>query len=71
MNRVVENYSRCCCLYRKDDLYELLPAGEFAYNSAITEDLGSPHLKWILGGIRNLRYMLVLDLKIKLKLLMN
>ena len=40
MNRMVENYLRCYCNFHQDNWDELLPSAEFAYNSAITEDLG-------------------------------
>jgi hypothetical protein len=40
MNRMLENYLRCYCSYRQDDWAELLPSAEFAYNSALSEDLG-------------------------------
>jgi len=40
MNRMVENYLRCYCSYNQDDWDNLLPAAEFAYNSAVSEDLG-------------------------------
>ena len=39
MNRLVENYLRCYCNYHQDNWDELLPAAEFAYNSAISEHL--------------------------------
>lgn len=41
MNRMIENYLRCYCSYRQDDWDALLPAAEFAYNSAVSHDLGS------------------------------
>jgi hypothetical protein len=40
MNRMLENYLRCYCSYRQDDWAECLPSAEFAYNSALSEDLG-------------------------------
>lgn len=40
MNRMVENYIRCYCSYHQDDWDVFLPAAEFAYNSAISDDLG-------------------------------
>ena len=49
MNRMVENYLRCYCSYHQDDWDELLPAAEFAYNSAVTEDLGMSPLEMDIG----------------------
>ena len=49
MNRMVENYIRCYCSYHQNDWDELLPAAEFAYNSAITEDLGMSPFEMDLG----------------------
>ena len=40
MNRMIEKYLRYFCSYNQDDWDELRPATEFAYNSAMTEDLG-------------------------------
>ena len=40
MNRMVKNYLRCYCNYHQNDWDELLPGEEFAYNSALSEDLG-------------------------------
>ena len=51
MNRMVENYLRCYCSYHQDDWDELLPAAEFAYNSAVTEDLGMSPFELDLGWI--------------------
>ena len=39
MNRMVKNYLRCFCSLRQTDWDKLLPAAEFAYNSAESEDL--------------------------------
>ena len=39
MNRMIENYLRCYCSYHQNDWDELLPAAEFAYNSAVSDDL--------------------------------
>lgn len=49
MNRMVENYLRCYCSLRQDDWDVLLPAAEFAYNSAETLDLGSSPFEIDLG----------------------
>lgn len=49
MNRMLENYLRCYCSYRQDDWAELLPSAEFAYNSAISEDLGTSPFEVDLG----------------------
>eukprot|EP00737_Agarophyton_chilense_P003919 gb/GEZJ01004734.1/.p1 GENE.gb/GEZJ01004734.1/~~gb/GEZJ01004734.1/.p1 ORF type:complete len:294 (-),score=32.76 gb/GEZJ01004734.1/:75-956(-) len=49
MNRMVENYLRCYCSYHQDDWDELLPAAEFAYNSAVSEDLGTTPFEMDLG----------------------
>ena len=37
---MIENYLRCYCNYHQNDWDELLPGAEFAYNSAISDDLG-------------------------------
>ena len=49
MNRMVENYLRCYCNYHQNDWDELLPAAEFAYNSAVSEDLGMSPFEVDLG----------------------
>jgi len=49
MNRMVENYLRCYCSYHQDDWDTLLPSAEFAYNSAISADLGSSPFEVDLG----------------------
>lgn len=49
MNRMIENYLRCYCSYHQNDWDELLPAAEFAYNSAVTEDLGMSPFEMDLG----------------------
>lgn len=41
MNRMVENYLRCYVSHHQKDWDLLLPCAEFAYNSAVCEDLGS------------------------------
>jgi len=51
MNRMIENYIRCYCSYHQDDWDELLPAAEFAYNSAVTEDLGMSPFELDLGWV--------------------
>lgn len=51
MNRMIENYLRCYCSYHQNDWDELLPAAEFAYNSAVTEDLGMSPFELDLGWI--------------------
>jgi hypothetical protein len=48
---MIENYLRCYCSYHQDDWDELLPAAEFAYNSAVTEDLGMSPFELDLGWI--------------------
>ena len=40
MNRMVENYIRCFCSFEQTDWDVLLPSAEFAYNSAVSEDIG-------------------------------
>jgi len=49
MNRMVENYLRCYCNYHQDNWDELLPAAEFAYNSAVSEDIGMSPFELDLG----------------------
>ena len=49
MNRMIENYLRCYCSYHQNDWDDLLPAAEFAYNSAVSEDLGMCPLELDLG----------------------
>ena len=49
MNRMVENYLRCYCNYHQNDWDELLPAAEYAYNSAVSEDLGMSPFEMDLG----------------------
>lgn len=49
MNRMVENYFRCYCSLRQDDWDELLPAAEFAYNSAKSEELQATPFEVDLG----------------------
>ena len=39
MNRMFEHYLRCYCSCHQNNWDELLPAAEFAYNSAKSEDL--------------------------------
>ena len=51
MNRMVENYLRCYCSYHQNNWDELLPAAEFAYNSAVSEDLGMSPFELDLGWI--------------------
>lgn len=40
MNRVVEKYIPCCCEHKEKAWDMVLSAADFAYNSAITEDIG-------------------------------
>ena len=49
MNRMVKNYLRCYYNYHQDTWDELLPAAEFAYNSAINGDLGMRPFEMDLG----------------------
>ena len=49
MNRMIENYLRFYCLYHQNDWDDLLPAAEFAYNSAVSEDLGVSPFELDLG----------------------
>lgn len=49
MNRMIENYLRCYCNFHQNNWDELLPGAEFAYNSAITEDLGMSPFEADLG----------------------
>lgn len=41
MNRLLENYLSLYCSLRQNDSYDLLPAAEFAYHSAISDELKS------------------------------
>ena len=49
MNRMVENYLRCYCSYYQNEWDELHPAAQFAYNSAVTDDLGMSPFELDLG----------------------
>jgi len=49
MNRMVENFLRCYCSMRQDDWDTLRPAAEFAYNSAVSEELGASPFEMDLG----------------------
>ena len=49
MNRMVENYIRCYCNYHQNNWDEILPAAEFAYNSAVSEDIGMSPFEMDLG----------------------
>ena len=49
MNRMVGNYLRCYCSLNQKDWDELLPAAEFAYNSAESTDLGCSPFEVDLG----------------------
>ncbi len=49
MSRMVENYLRCYYLYHQNDWDELLSSAEFAYNSAVSDDLGMSPFKMDLG----------------------
>ena len=49
MNRMVENDLRCYCSYNQNDWDNLLPAAEFAYNSAVSEDLGTSPFELDIG----------------------
>ncbi len=40
MNRMVENYLGCYCWYLQNDWDELLSSAKFAYNFAVSDDLG-------------------------------
>jgi hypothetical protein len=51
MNRTIENYLRCYCCYRQNDWDELLPHTEFAYNSAVSEELGMSPFESDLGWV--------------------
>lgn len=51
MNRVVENYLRCFCSHKQNDWDILLPVAEFAYNSAVSEDLGVSPFELDLGWV--------------------
>ncbi len=39
MNRMVANYFRCYCSCHQNDWDALMSSAEFAYNSAISDDL--------------------------------
>ncbi len=56
LNRMVENYLRCYCNYHQVDWDELLPGADFAYNSAVSDDLGMVPFEANLG--RNRKYPL-------------
>lgn len=45
MNRMVENFLGCYCEYKQNNWDMLLPAAEFAYNSARSEDFGASPFK--------------------------
>ena len=49
INIMLENYLRCYCSCRQDDWDTLLPAAEFAYNSAVSQDLGTSPFEIDLG----------------------
>ena len=49
MNRMVENYLRCYCSIHQDEWDILLPAAEFAYNSAGSKDLSASPFEVDLG----------------------
>ena len=49
MNRMIESYLRWYCSYHQNDRDDLLPAAEFAYNSAVYEDLGMSPFELDLG----------------------
>ena len=49
MNRLIENYIRCYCSFHQHDWDELLPAAEFAHNSALSVDLGASPFEVDLG----------------------
>ena len=51
MNRMIENYLRCYCSYHQNDWDELLPAAEFAYNAAVSDDLGVASFEADLGCV--------------------
>jgi hypothetical protein len=51
MNRMIENYLKCYCCYRQKDWDELLPYAEFAYISAVSEDLGMSPFEIDLGWV--------------------
>ena len=49
MRRMIENYLRCYFSYHQNDWVDLFPAAEFAYNSAVSEDLGMSPFELDLG----------------------
>lgn len=49
MNRVVQNYIRGYCEYKQGDWDTFFPAAEFAYSSAVSEDLGMTPVEVDLG----------------------
>ena len=53
MNRLVEYYLRFYCSYHQNDWDKPLPAAEFAYNSAVTDDLGVSPFELDLGWTQN------------------
>jgi hypothetical protein len=69
MNRMIENYLRCYCCYRQNDWDELLSYAEFAYNSAVSEELGMSHLKLILVGFPSHRSSCSLQSRAEYKVL--
>jgi hypothetical protein len=51
MNRMIEIYLSCYWCYRQNDWDELLPYAEFAYNSYVSEELGSSPFEIDLGWV--------------------
>ena len=51
MKRMIENYLCCYCSHYQDNWDELLPAAEFAYSSAVSDDLGMKPFEMDLGWI--------------------
>lgn len=51
MNRLIENYIRCYCGYRQNDWDDMLPAAEFAYNSAVSDELQASPFEVDLGWV--------------------
>ncbi len=49
MNRMISNYLRCFCDFRQNDWVYLLPWAEFAYNSAVSEELGMSPFEMDIG----------------------
>ena len=50
MNRIAGDNLRCSCYYHQNECDELLPGSEFAYNSAVSDNLGMSPFEADLDG---------------------